>query len=484
MEQRVPFGLAPALPAWRELGGSVKVGLGVGLAVLLAAYLGLAIAFVRALPPPAFDLALPAETGPVAVDTPLVLQTIGWGTTVGQIQLTEYQLGDDAEVVAQREVPVRYQPITEGRLPGETRGVLVSPDGGPLLALDARYELVVRGEGKVFSWQGLVKSVPLVVRGAFATPLTPRPQFEGARLLVDEPIAIGWNVPIAGFEYVVRPEARSHSWLSEDGTTAYIALDDFEQGSRYEVEITDAQAASGAPLAAPGTAVFTTPAALRVVGYTPDNGARDVAAGLDPILTFSAPIGNPEAAEDAILVDPPVDGKFRWLAPNRVQFVTDKGFPYSTNIRLTVQAGPDWLRSVDGGYLEQDATLAYRTRVHKRIDVDLTRQSVTLYEDGHAVFSTPASTGARGAETPPGTYTITYKLEKTRMRGVYPDGRPYDVADVPWVLPFMGDYTLHGAPWRQAWGVPLSNGCVSMPTAAAKRVYDWTPTGTQVTIHY
>jgi lipoprotein-anchoring transpeptidase ErfK/SrfK len=67
---------------------------------------------------------------------------------------------------------------------------------------------------------------------------------------------------------------------------------------------------------------------------------------------------------------------------------------------------------------------------------------------------------------------------------VYPDGRSYDVADVPWVLPFMGDYTFHGAPWRHNWGTPLSNGCVSMPTAAAKRVYDWTPVGTQVTIHY
>src|SRR5262245_10743312 len=167
MEQRLPFGLAPALPAWRELGSSVKVGLGVGLAVLLAVYLGLASAFVRALPSPAFDLALPAESGPVAVDTPLVLQTIGWGTTVGQIQLTEYQLGDDSQVLAQHEVPVRYQSITEGRLPGDSRGVLVREDGGPLLALDARYELVVRGEGKVFSWQGFVKSVPLVAQGSF-----------------------------------------------------------------------------------------------------------------------------------------------------------------------------------------------------------------------------------------------------------------------------------------------------------------------------
>ena len=75
-------------------------------------------------------------------------------------------------------------------------------------------------------------------------------------------------------------------------------------------------------------------------------------------------------------------------------------------------------------------------------------------------------------------------MAKTRMRGTNPDGHSYDIPDVPWVMPFMGDYTFHGAPWRQAWGVPLSNGCVSMPTENAKFVYDWTPVGTSVNIHY
>ena len=81
--------------------------------------------------------------------------------------------------------------------------------------------------------------------------------------------------------------------------------------------------------------------------------------------------------------------------------------------------------------------------------------------------ATICSTGVRGAETPTGNFTIQYKMLKTRMRGTNPDGHSYDIPDVPWVMALFGDYTLHGAPWRQAWGVPLSNGCVSMPTPNA-----------------
>jgi len=54
----------------------------------------------------------------------------------------------------------------------------------------------------------------------------------------------------------------------------------------------------------------------------------------------------------------------------------------------------------------------------------------------------------------------------------------------PLLPSLFGDYALHGAPWRQTWGVPQSNGCVSMPTPAAKFVYDWAPVGTPVTVHY
>ena len=484
MEARLPLGPSPALSVALALGRSVWVGLAAGLAVLLAVYLGLAAAFVQALPEPALELTLPADDGPLALDAPLTLQAIGWGTTVDEVRLTELLLGEQGEVVATRDVPVRYQAVTDGRLPGETRGVLVAPSGGALFALDARYELSVQGEGQEMTWLG-PRSFPLVVERTFATARTPRPQFATDGLVqYGEPLVVAWSEPVAAFKYTITPEARSRSWLSDDGEVAYILLEDFQQGTAYEVQITDARTPLGAPLQAPAGTSFTTPAALRVTGFSPDNGERDVAPGLDPIITFNAPVANPEAAEATIVVEPPTDGQFKWLAPNRVQFVTDKGFPYSSNISLSVQPGPEGLRSTEGGYVEDETTLAYRTRIHKRIDVNLSRQLVTLFEDGKLVYTTTASTGVRGAETPVGNWQVQYKMPKTRMRGTNPSGHSYDIPDVPWVMALFGDYALHGAPWRQAWGVPQSNGCVSMPTAAAKFVYDWAPVGTPVTIHY
>src|SRR3712207_5069741 len=124
MEQRIPLGQWPTADTASGWSRSVSLGLAAGLAVLLAVYLGLGITFVRALPSPAFDLDLPTAEEPLAVDTPLVLQTTGWGTSVDDVTLIEFQLDQTGEVVGQREVPVRYQAITEGLLPGDSRGTI------------------------------------------------------------------------------------------------------------------------------------------------------------------------------------------------------------------------------------------------------------------------------------------------------------------------------------------------------------------------
>ena len=484
MAQWYPIDQPSALriaPAARH---SLLLGLAAGLAVVLAVYAGLGIAFLRALPTASLELSLTSTAAPMAVDAPLILQTVGWGTGVASVTLTESVVGADGQVTDQREVPVEYRTITEGRLPGESRGVLVRTGRRIAAGLRRAVELVVRGQGYDWSLAGR-RSLPLVAAAAFSTSLTPRPDYpDNPTVPTGEPLAIGWNVPVASFDYAVSPPAQARMWFNEDHDIAYIQLENAEQGTQYQVDLSGTTSTNGAPMRGVAAAKFNTAPPLRVVAMTPEAGTRDVAAGLDPILTFSAPVANPEAAAEAIVVEPGRGRQFRWLAADRVQFVTEKGFPYSTDVTLTVQAGPDRLRSTDGGYVDEPRALGYRTRVHKRIDVDLSRQQVTLLEDDAVVYRTAASTGVRGAETPTGNFTIQYKMTKTRMRGTNPDGHSYDIPDVPWVMALFGDYTLHGAPWRQAWGVPLSNGCVSMPTPNAKYVYDWTPVGTSVSIHY
>ena len=159
MAQRYVMEPASALRVAPLLNRSLLVGLAAGLAVLCAVYVGLGIGFLRALPAPALDLDVPAGA-PLSLDAPLVLQTVGWNTRVSELRLTEFTLDGNGQAVSQRDVPVVYQPITEGRLPGESRGLLVRPDGGSPLTYDARYELVIRGTGTQWSWTGQ-RSMPL-----------------------------------------------------------------------------------------------------------------------------------------------------------------------------------------------------------------------------------------------------------------------------------------------------------------------------------
>ena len=59
----------------------------------------------------------------------------------------------------------------------------------------------------------------------------------------------------------------------------------------------------------------------------------------------------------------------------------------------------------------------------------------------------------------------------------------YDIPNVHWVMPFMGDYTIHGAYWRTNFGSPGSNGCISLTDSNAHYVFTWSDEGTPVVVH-
>jgi lipoprotein-anchoring transpeptidase ErfK/SrfK len=95
----------------------------------------------------------------------------------------------------------------------------------------------------------------------------------------------------------------------------------------------------------------------------------------------------------------------------------------------------------------------------------------------------PAATGVAAAPTPPGDYAVQYHMAVARFTGTNPDGSHYDIPDVHWVLAMFGDYTIHGAYWRGRFGVPGSDGCVSMTDGDARVVFDWADDGTPIHIH-
>jgi lipoprotein-anchoring transpeptidase ErfK/SrfK len=107
-------------------------------------------------------------------------------------------------------------------------------------------------------------------------------------------------------------------------------------------------------------------------------------------------------------------------------------------------------------------------------------QRLTIWHNGHVVFSSPANLGISIDPTPVGTFPVYEKLPFQVMQGTNPDGSHY--ADpVSWVSYFSGGSAVHYIS-RGSYGFPQSLGCVELPYTAAKEAYPYLPYGTLVTV--
>jgi lipoprotein-anchoring transpeptidase ErfK/SrfK len=298
-------------------------------------------------------------------------------------------------------------------------------------------------------------------------------------LLPDQPVTLLWNTPIASLRYRVDDTLASWSAAPSDRIELPLTL---AQGETRLLTIEDATDVHGGWL--PERLGFDLAGVrpLRLAGIWPSNGATGISPEGDPTFRFSEPVADRAAAEAAIRFDPAVPGRFEWTSAERVRFIPESPFPRDSEITVRVEAGPQAVVARNGSYLAEPSVTAFRTGKLKVIDVNLSSQRLVLLEDGVAVWSAPVATGVRGAETPPGSYRVQYKMPVARFRGVNPNGSRYDIPDVKWVLAFFEDYTIHGAYWRQAFGRPASNGCISLTDANAKVVFDWADEGTRIDI--
>jgi len=114
----------------------------------------------------------------------------------------------------------------------------------------------------------------------------------------------------------------------------------------------------------------------------------------------------------------------------------------------------------------------------KWIDIDLSAQALVAYEGQRIVLRTAVSTGRSWTPTPTGRYRIYRKARSQTM-----SGPGYHVPNVPHVMAFHGNYTMHGCYWHYNFGQPMSHGCVNLPLAEAEWLYNWAPVGTLVVVH-
>jgi peptidoglycan hydrolase-like protein with peptidoglycan-binding domain len=108
-------------------------------------------------------------------------------------------------------------------------------------------------------------------------------------------------------------------------------------------------------------------------------------------------------------------------------------------------------------------------------------ETITIYRNGRSVFTSLANTGIPQAPTALGTYPVYLRYTSTTMKGLNPDGTPYDDPDIPWVSYFNGGDAVHGF-LRGSYGSPQSLGCVELPYSDAATAFQLMNYGTLVTI--
>ena len=121
------------------------------------------------------------------------------------------------------------------------------------------------------------------------------------------------------------------------------------------------------------------------------------------------------------------------------------------------------------------------------IEVDISNQTLKLYEDEEEVLESDVVTGKNSTPTDLGYYSVYYKDCNVTLQGSNGDGTSY-ASHVSYWMPFNGGEGFHDATWRDSFGGDIyefdgSHGCVNMPYEEAEELYNNIESDTKVLIH-
>ncbi len=160
--------------------------------------------------------------------------------------------------------------------------------------------------------------------------------------------------------------------------------------------------------------------------------------------------------------------------------VTITGGPYGWRINQSAEAAAllEILRS--GNSQSREPIYSQTANSHDGpdygdtyVEINLTAQQLHFYKDGELLVKTDFVSGneSKGWGTPAGAYPLTYKQRNATLRG-----ENYETPVSYW-MPFNGNVGMHDADWRSSFGGTIyknggSHGCVNLPPAEAKKIYE------------
>lgn len=353
-------------------------------------------------------------------------------------------------------------------------------NGRRVLDTDTKFDVSL----KLTGWQ----NKKLSRRFVFTTIETPQPLLPAPGLIAQQGhgAEIKWNIPVKTFTFKVEPETATKVTTNNGKKTTYLELPDYKQGQQYKLTITDAVGLNGYRLKKhnPGYVTILSTTVPLTVQIEPNYGAREVSRSTGIVMTFNENIMNQAIITGLFSTDPVVPGSLTWPEPNKLTFLPASPWDYETTVAVNLKSGLEALRGVSGSYLEGDVGSEFETGVFKRIDINLATQTLTLLEGGTPVYTCLVSSGKAGYSTPTGDFRI---YEKDRVSGMAaaPDAAEYyNIPDVPYVMWFHGNYSIHGAYWHNDFGNVRSHGCVNVSVGDGEHIFGWASVGTPVSVHY
>lgn len=119
------------------------------------------------------------------------------------------------------------------------------------------------------------------------------------------------------------------------------------------------------------------------------------------------------------------------------------------------------------------------------VEINLTAQHLFFYKDGKLLTESDFVSGnvSKGWGTPGGAFPLTYKQRDATLTG-----EDYKTPVSYW-MPFNGGIGLHDANWRSSFGGSIyktggSHGCINLPPAVAKTIYENISAGMPVLCYY
>ena len=222
----------------------------------------------------------------------------------------------------------------------------------------------------------------------------------------------------------------------------------------------DAPADGVGPPAPPPTATTSAPAGV-------DAGTAQVARPTGPVAVAPAPGAAPT-----------------------LELPATTGFG-SPRALLVVDRQGDWLQVAlperpngSTGWLRLDDTVELR-EVDERVEIDLAARTLTLYDGGTEVLTTPVAVGSPDAPTPTGDFYVIDKLatgDPDHAYGPFAFGLSAHADVLTEFAGGDGQVGVHGTNDPASIGQAVSHGCVRVPNDVAAELDARLPLGTPVRI--